>query len=329
MNRRTALAAFGLALLGVLAASLWWLQREARDSSLQLYGNVDIRELQLAFRQPGRIATVTVEEGDRVEPGQLVARLDDRPYREALAQAKAEVEADAAELKKLKAGNRPQEIAEAEAALDRARADYRNAERDYRRERSLQTANATAQRALDAALAARDQAAAALTSATQALSLQRAGARAEDIAAAAARLAAASARRDQATTALGDTRLRAPASATVLSRILEPGSMVAAGTPVLSLSLRDPVYIRAYVDEPDLGRIAPGMAVQVRTDSSARVYHGRIGFIASQAEFTPKSVETTDLRTDLVYRLRIIVADADQGLRQGMPVTVDVVGPRS
>ncbi|WP_423822268.1 secretion protein HlyD [Salinisphaera sp. SPP-AMP-43] len=330
MTRRHALAALlVLALVGALAGFVWWQRQSTGERTLVLYGNVDIRELQLAFRQPGRVRAVEVEEGDHIAAGQRVACLDDQPYREALAQASAEVAAATAELEKLQAGNRPQRIAEAEAALARARARYRNAERDYRRERSLQTANATAQRALDAARAARDQAAAELAVARQALSLQQAGARVEDIAAARARRAAATARRDRAETALGDTRLYAPRAATVLSRILEPGSMVAAGTPVLSLSLRDPVYIRAYVDEPDLGRIAPGMAVTVSTDASNRVYHGRIGFIASQAEFTPKSVETTDLRTDLVYRLRIVVIDADPGLRQGMPVTVDVLGARS
>jgi len=100
--------------------------------------------------------------------------------------------------------------------------------------------------------------------------------------------------------------------------------MVNATTPVYSLSLRDPVYLRAYVSEPHLGWLVPGAAVTVHTDSSAKVYQGRIGFISPRAEFTPKSVETTDLRTDLVYRLRIVVPDADDGLRQGMPVTIHV-----
>ena len=106
--------------------------------------------------------------------------------------------------------------------------------------------------------------------------------------------------------------------------ILDRGRLVASGTPVYSLSLRDPLYLRAYVGEAQLGRIAPGTKVRVHTDSSATVYHGQIGFISPRAEFTPKTVETADLRTDLVYRLRVVVSDADQGLRQGMPVTIDV-----
>lgn len=100
--------------------------------------------------------------------------------------------------------------------------------------------------------------------------------------------------------------------------------MVVSQSPTYSLSLDAPVYVRAYVSEPDLGRIAPGMQVRVRSDSSDKVYQGQIGFISPRAEFTPKTVETTDLRTDLVYRLRIVVTNADAALRQGMPVTIDV-----
>jgi len=91
---------------------------------------------------------------------------------------------------------------------------------------------------------------------------------------------------------------------------------------VFTLSLRNPIYVRAYVSEQELGRIHQGSKVTVRTDSSAKVYQGQVGFVSPRAEFTPKSVETTDLRTDLVYRLRIVVADGDEGLAQGMPVTV-------
>jgi len=100
--------------------------------------------------------------------------------------------------------------------------------------------------------------------------------------------------------------------------------MVASQSTVYSLSLDAPVYVRAYVGEPDLGRIAPGTPVRVRTDASEKAYSGQVGFVSPRAEFTPKTVETTDLRTDLVYRLRIVVDDADDALRQGMPVTVEV-----
>ncbi|TAL91030.1 MAG: HlyD family efflux transporter periplasmic adaptor subunit, partial [Rhodanobacter sp.] len=200
----------------------------------------------------------------------------------------------------------------------------REAERNFRRQSTLLESGASSQRTVDVARAARDRAAADLASAAAALSLARDGFRSEDVAAGAARVAAADAALAQARTALADTELVAPSDGIVIARVREPGSMVASSTPVYTLSLRDPVYVRAYVSEPDLGRIAPGASVRVHTDSSDKIYRGQIGFISPRAEFTPKTVETTDLRTDLVYRLRVVVADADQGLRQGMPVTVDV-----
>lgn len=325
MTRKKIIVAVVVAAAMIIAAVTWTRSRHRDDQgALVLFGNVDIREVQMAFRQPGRIASMAVDEGDTVKDGQLLAQLDPTPYREALAAAEADVQRAQAQLDKLKAGNRPQQVAQAREAVRRAEAGLRNAEQNDTRQHTLLASGSTSQRNVDAARAARDQAAATLAEARQALSLQRTGFRPEDIAAGKAQLAAAEAARDKARTALADTRLTAPANATVLSRVLEPGSMVAPSSPVYTLSLRDPVYVRAYVSETALGRIAPGTAVQVHTDSSGKTYHGQIGFISPSAEFTPKSVETTELRTDLVYRLRIVVSDADQGLRQGMPVTVRV-----
>lgn len=307
------------------AAGYGWLHRNHEPNGpLVLYGNVDIRQVELAFRQPGRLVAMAFEEGDMVKAGAVMAEIDAQPYRDALAAAEAEVQGARAELEKLRRGSRPQEIAEAEASVRRAKAVLRNAEVDFKRQAALGANGSASQRIVDAARAARDQAKAVLASARQALALRREGPRREDIAAAEARLAAARASAAQARTALADTRLVSPADATVLSRVREPGSMVGPSTPVYTLSLRDPVYVRAYVSEPNLGRIAPGTKVTVRTDSSDAAYHGQIGFISPRAEFTPKSVETPDLRTDLVYRLRIVVAKPDAGLRQGMPVTIRV-----
>jgi HlyD family secretion protein len=292
------------------------------SEALTLYGNVDIRELELGFRVSGRLVTMNVDEGDTVEAGQVLAELDAQPFRDALSAADAHVRQAEAQLAKLTHGSRPQEIMQAEANLREAQAALANAEREYTRQSELIKAGATSQEKVDAARARRDQTRAALSHADAALALARDGFRDEDIAAAEAQLAAAEAQRARARTDLGDTTLEAPSSATVLSRVREPGSMLAQGQPVYALSLRDPVYVRAYVREPDLGKLAPGAVAWVTTDSSDKRYRGTIGFISPRAEFTPKSVETTDLRTDLVYRLRIVIDEADQGLRQGMPVTV-------
>ncbi len=323
------LMVLALAALLAVGAALWWTQRAAQDDGvLRLYGNVDIRELQLAFRQPGRVAEMAFDEGDAVTAGARMAALDAQPYRDALAAAEAGVQLAQAELDKLRRGLRPQEIAQAQAALRQAQAAASDAERNFRRQAELLGSGASSQRTVDAARAAHQRADAGVKAAQAALSQAREGFRREDIAAGEARLAAAQAARAQAATALADTELLAPSAGTVIARVREPGSMVAGQSAVYSLSLDAPVYVRAYVGEPDLGRIAPGTQVRVRSDSSARAYRGQIGFISPRAEFTPKTVETVELRTDLVYRLRVVVEDADAALRQGMPVTVEIDLPR-
>lgn len=315
-----------IAIVAAGAAWLWTQRTSPDDDLLRLYGNVDIREVQLAFRQPGRMARMAFDEGDAVTAGTRMAALDAQPYQEALAVAEATVQVARAELNKLRRGLRPQEIAQTQEALNQALAVANDAERNFRRQSELLASGASSQRTVDAARAARDRAIAGAKAAKAALSQATEGFRHEDIAAGEARLAAADAAREQATTALADTELLAPSSGTVIARVREPGSMVASQSTVYSLSLDAPVYVRAYVGEADLGRIAPGTRVRVRSDSSAKVYQGQIGFISPRAEFTPKTVETTELRTDLVYRLRIVIdqTNADAALRQGMPVTIEV-----
>ncbi|GMV01578.1 MAG: secretion protein HlyD [Burkholderiaceae bacterium] len=308
------------------AMAFWLLRNQDSQESLRLYGNVDIREVQLAFRQPGRITQMAFDEGDSVSAGARLAALDPQPYRDALAAAQAQVQVAQAELAKLRRGLRPQEITQAREALRQAQALALDAERNFQRQSGLLSSGASSQRTVDAARTARDQAVAGVESARAALSQASEGFRKEDIAAAQARLAAAQAAAAQAATSVADTELMAPSDGTIIARVREPGSMVASQSTVYSLSLNKPVYVRAYVGEPDLGRIAPGTTVSVKSDSGGKVYRGQIGFISPRAEFTPRTVETTDLRTDLVYRLRIVIdeADSDNALRQGMPVTIEI-----
>lgn len=298
------------------------LNGDSAGQGLTLYGNVDIREVQLGFRVAGRLREMYFEEGDSIKAGDLMAVLDDEPMREALAVADARVLEAQVGLDLTNTGSRPQEILAAEARVSEAQAALDNANQELRRQKELTEKNLSSQRLLDSAQANRDQAAARLDANREALGLAVEGFRKEDIAAAQAALAAAVALREQASTQLEDTRLYAPSDGVVLTRAREPGSMLGIGSAVYALSLRDTVYIRAYVDEPNLGNLTPGSRVVIRTDSSPREYEGQIGFISPRAEFTPKTVETQALRTDLVYRLRIVVSDADEGLRQGMPVNV-------
>jgi HlyD family secretion protein len=303
------------------AAYMFW-PRVAANGELVLYGNVDIREVQLGFRVAGRLEQMNFEEGDAVTTGTLLATLDGEPYREGLALAESRVAEAKARLAVLRTGSRPQEIQQARARVNEAEAALKNAEQEYQRQREMTGKGLSSQGLLDNTLAQRDEAAARLRASREALALAVEGARKEEIAAAEAALAGAIAQRDQASTQLEDTRLTAPNNGVILTRVREPGSIVGAGVPVYTLSLTDTVYVRAYVDEPHLGKVVPGATLTVTTDSSDREYVGQVGFVSPRAEFTPKSVETPELRTDLVYRLRIVIPDADDSLRQGMPVTV-------
>jgi len=315
--------------VALAGAGLGWWQpwSQASDPTLALYGNVDIREVDLGFRVGGRLARLEVQEGDSVSPSQRLAELDARPFTEEVALARAEVAARRAEYDELEAGTRAQEIEQARATLAEREAILTRARRDFERQRTLFERGDVSEAGLDDARATLHEAEARVRIAEEALDLAIAGPREEMITAALAELAAAEAAAQQAETRLADTELHAPEAGVVLSRLREPGAIVAAGAPVLTLTLTDPMRIRAYVAEPDLGRIAPGLAVEVITDSRpSRPYAGRIGFISPTAEFTPRAVQTEELRTELVYRLHVIVDDAE-GLHQGMPVTVRVPEP--
>lgn len=316
----------------LLAAVLGWRgcrHRERVKGDLVLYGNVDIRKVDLGFRVGGRLAEIRVEEGDRATSGRLLARLDDGPYRDDLNLARARHDQAVAILAKLEAGSRPQEIAQARALVAERLATVGTLELEFRRSRNLVEDGAISRQAFDDVTARLAEARARLATARQALKLAVEGFRTEDIAAARAEVRAAAARLAQAETRLTDTELLAPDTGVVLTRVLEPGAIVPAGAAVLSLTLDDPVWVRVYVDEPDLGRVYPGMPAQVFTDSAPRQpYRGQVGFISPEAEFTPKTVQTEELRTRLVYQLRVVVANPDRGLRQGMPVTVRLQQPK-
>jgi HlyD family secretion protein len=182
-----------------------------------------------------------------------------------------------------------------------------------------------AQQTVDDAKAAAEAAQARLKAARETLNLVLAGPRKEDIAAARATLKAREAEFAFARQQLADADLYAPANGVIQNRILEPGDMVSPQTPVYTLALTDPVWVRAYIAESDLGKIRLGMLAQVSTDSyPGKHYRAWVGFISPTAEFTPKSVETTDVRTSLVYQVRIFVCNPQNQLRLGMPATVTI-----
>lgn len=305
----------------------WWHQRNAADpGEITLYGNVDIRQVALAFDGSGRISELKVEEGDIVRGGDVIGRLDTEALQLQAKAQEAAVEAQDQRLRELRAGPRPEEIDQARAGLAGAKADAVLADLNRDRTARLVTSNSSAvsQVDMDRAEAAAQSAEAAVAHAGAALALLLAGARAEDIAVAEAQLRSAQAELDLLRYQIGQGDLRAPADAVVRSRLREPGDMVTPASPIFALALTNPKWVRVYVSEPDLGRIRPGMPATVTTDSQPDPFAGTIGYISSVAEFTPKQVQTTELRTSLVYEVRVVVADTGDALRLGQPVTVRI-----
>jgi len=317
-----------LVIVGGLAFGLWWWQGRSTQQEtghLTLYGNTDIREARLTFNASEHIREMRVQEGDRVERGQVLARLDSSLLQLQVAVAAARREAQQQVLTRLLAGSRPEEIRQAQANLDAAKAKAHAAQLTYQRLNKLLPRKLASPEDVDDARAAADAAAGAQQAAEQALALAVAGPRQEDIAQARAQLASLDAELALARQHLEDATLRAPADGVIRERILEPGDMVTPQTPVFTLALADPVWIRAYLPEPDLGRVAPGMQVSVTSDSfPGKRYRGWVGYISPTAEFTPKNVETPQLRTRLVYQLRAFVCNPQDELRLGMPATVSI-----
>ena len=317
-----------LLLAGTAGAGFWWWrsgQREQPVNEITVYGNVDIRQVELAFNGSERITDMFVEEGDRVTTGQLLAQLETDRLAQAVARARAQVEAQTQLVARLEAGSRPQEIEQARAEMEAAAAEAENALRIYERRRPLAKSDALSREQAENAKTAADAAQAKLRAATQALELALEGPRKEDIAAAKATLHAYRAALDLEQRRLADAYLHAPTEAVIQNRILQPGDMASPQRAVFTLALTDPVWVRAYVSEPDLGRIRPGMAARVQTDSyPGKQYKAWIGYISPTAEFTPKTVETTDLRTKLVYEIRVYACNPANELRLGMPATVSI-----
>lgn len=246
--------------------------RDKKDQNeITLYGNVDVRQVDIGFRVSGQVTRLLFEEGDKVPQGALMCTLDNTPYDSQLQQASA--------------------------AAESIKANLDNAEILLRRRLELIGSGAVSQEDLDNAQSNRDQLAANLLQAEAAIAVAKDN--------------------------LDYTKAYAPTDGIILTRIREPGTVVNPADPVFTLSVSSPVWIRAFVDEPNLGKVFYGQKAEVFTDTG-RSYPGTIGFISPVAEFTPKTVETTRLRTDLVYRLRVYVDNPDHMLVQGMPVTVKI-----
>jgi len=314
----------GILLAGLAAGGAWYFaQHRGGAQELILYGNVDIRQVDLAFNAEGPLLKLEKEEGDVVRAGELLAELEPDVYENLVSLASARVDAQQAALDKALAGNRKEDIERAQADAAAARATMENDRITFQRKAELLSTASGSRQAYDDAKAAFDEATARTLAVDKAAEVMRLGSRQEDIDGARAALQADRAALALAENRLARTKLHAPADGVILSRIAEPGAILAPTSPVYTLAMTDRVWVRSYVPEAALGQAVPGRSVSVHTDSRpGTAYHGWIGYVAPTAEFTPKSIETPELRTQLVYRLRIFVTAPDDGLRQGMPVTI-------
>lgn len=312
----------------LLTVALCWAggcsrDRGAAGGDLALSGNIEVVDAQLGFKVPGRVVARPLSEGERVEAGQLIAQLDDTEQRQQLALRRAELAAAEAMLAELTAGSRPQEIAAARAALRSAEAERERARLEFVRMTELRARDVVADRDFEAAQAQLTVAEARAAEAAERLALVEAGPRAESIQQARARAEQARAAVALAETQIENTRLVSPLSGRVLSHNIEPGEFVAAGTPVVTVADTAHVWVRAYVNQTDLGRLRLGQTVAVRTDTFPdKTYEGTIGFIASEAEFTPKTVQTPKERVKLVFRIKVDVPNPNEELKSGMPADV-------
>ena len=313
-----------LILIGLSGA--WFIYQHfygQQPKTLEIYGNIDIRQVNLGFRVGGRVQEMRREEGDSVKAGNIIALLDQGPYEDQVNIARAQFEQAEANYTKMVNGFRVEEIDEARAQVMQMQANVTNAELSFERQSALKQTNVISKQDLDNATAQRDLYRAQLQSASANLTLELAGNRKEDIDAARAAMENARAALQNAERNFSDCVLLSPSDGVIITRAVEPGAIVSAGPTVYSVALNEPIWVRAYIDEPELGRIYPGMRALVYTDATPdKPYEGQIGFISPIAEFTPKTVQTRELRSDLVFRLRVIIKNPDRYLRQGMPVTV-------
>jgi HlyD family secretion protein len=328
MSRRTIVIGFlAIALVaGVTAVKL--LNRDPADGKLLVSGNIEAHESLVSFKVAGRIIELPVEEGQWEEEGALLARLEDDDYREQVAVDQADLKVQEAQLALALAGSRHQEIDQAKQQVADADADLKQKQLDYGRAESLFEAGAGSKDTRDRAETALKQTQATLARLKQMLNETMEGTRKEDIAIVQANLARAKQQLEMGQVALSHTILRSPKAGVVTVRQAELGEVVVPGTPVVTLADLNNVWLRGYISETDLGRIRWGTRATITTDTyPGKQYRGRVSFISSEAEFTPKSVETHKERVTLVYRIKIEVENPNNELKPGMPADA-VIGPQ-
>ncbi|BAK73222.1 HlyD family efflux transporter periplasmic adaptor subunit [Arcobacter sp. L] len=288
------------------------------------YGNIDTRTVKVGFRFIGKIENITKDEGENVKKGETLVLLDNSSLKKSINELEANIEASTIELSKLKSGFRDEEIQEAKATFDEATANLNKINDTYTRQKNLYKTKSTSEENFILSELNYKQALATLDKAKAAYELVKNGYRKEDILVQEAKLKALEAQKEKLEVDIKDSNIISPVDGVILNRYKEIGSITTAGESVLEIAKTDEFWVRAYIDENHLGDIKPNLKMLIFTDSRKEPYEGYIGFISPIAEFTPKNIETQELRADLVYSFRVIVKNSDDKLRQGMPVTLQI-----
>ena len=324
MNRKALIPVAVVILAG--AGLLVTCRKTAPSSRIKVSGNIEVTQTEVSFRIAGKVLERLVDEGQRVQEGQLLARLDAQDLAQALAMREADAAVARAALAELRAGSRSEEIEASRAVLEQARADLRRLEPDEARIRDLHQKGIVSDREFDATKAAAEASRAKVRQAEQQFTLVKKGPRVEDIQQGEARKEQAEQALALARTQLGYATLVSPVNGVVLSKNVEPREYVSPGTAVITVGDLSNVWMRAYVEETDLGRVKLGQRALLTTDSfPGRTFEGRITFISPEAEFTPKSIQTQKERVKLVYRIKIELPNPNQELKPGMPADAEIL----
>lgn len=298
--------------------------RSGDGSALTASGTVEATEARLGFQAAGRIERVDPREGDTVKAGVVLASLDRAETVARREQASAQVAGARAQLLELTRGYRPEEVQQARAGMEAAGQRFDDAKRDLERTVKLKEGGAVSQESLDKAQVSFDVAKSAFEQAQDQHRLMASGPRRERIEAARAQLAQAEASVRAFDALLANMGVRSTFDGVVTVRHREPGEIVAAGSPVLTVMNRDDRWVRIYVPETRMGAVRLGLPATITTDTDRhKAYHGTVSYIASEAEFTPKTIQTSEERVKLVYAVKVrITDDATYDLKPGMPADV-------
>ena len=318
--RRYLLGILVIAAIAGLFVYLLTREKEGGNPYLKVSGNIETTEVDVGFKIPGRIVSISVQEGDWVEKEKVLAKLDDEDLRQRFELAQATLRSAQARLTKLLTGSRPEEIREAEASFQQAQFDFVNKEAHYERMKVLFEKGVIPKETLDNVETGFKVARATMQRAKENYQLVKKGPRNEDIEDAKAQVEQAQASLRLTETQLSYTVLHSPIPGVVLVKSGETGEVVNPGTSILTLADIESVWLKAYIPEPDLSRIKWGQEVSITTDlKPQKIYKGKISFISSQAEFTPKQIQTEKERVTLVYRIKIDIPNPDRELKPGMP----------